>query len=175
MLDRTRFDWIAEAEARTDAALALVKRMVAWFFATYEEYSKDSFTDDGPTYDEWVHSIDEACSARKGLDGQFDAELATFDDIERSEIMDAAVGEIEQGGCRSWTEKPAPANVPLLRAHDHYWGRGYVHRFEADIGKTTCGKKLETCPGDMAWGTEDEINCKACQRAIERQRERSCA
>jgi len=27
-----------------------------------------------------------------------------------------------------------------------------VHRFEANIGKTTCGKKLETCPGDRTWG-----------------------
>jgi hypothetical protein len=60
--------------------------------------------------------------------------------------------------------------VRLLRAHDHYWGKGHVHRFEADIGKTSCSKTLETCPGDMDWGNEDDINCKACLRMIERQR-----
>ena len=164
MLDRTTFPWITEAEAKTDEALALVKRMVDWFFATYEESSDEN----NATYDEWVHSFGGHCSAREGLGGYFVAELATFDDTERAEIVDAAVDEIEQGGCRSWTEKPAPANVPLLRAHDHQRGKGHVHRFEAELGKTLCGRKLENCPGDMRWGTEDEINCKACRRALER-------
>jgi hypothetical protein len=165
MLDRTRFDWIAEAEAKTDEALALVKRMVDWFFATYEESSVD---DDRS--DEREYSYGEHCSAREWLDGRFDTELATFDDTERAEIIDAAVDEIEQGGCRSWAEKPSPANVPLLRAHDHQSGKGHVHRFEADIGKTTCGRTLEKCPGDLDWGEEDDITCKACLNAIERRK-----
>ena len=173
MLDRTRFDWIAEAEAKTDEALALVQGIVDWFFATYEEHSgEDDFTYDAYS-DEWGYSCGEHHTAREWLDGQFDAELAIFDDTERSEIIAAAVDEIENGRRMEWVEKPSPANVPLFRAHDHYWGRGHVHRFEADIGKTTCGKRLENCPGDMTWGNEDDINCKACLRMIERQRERS--
>jgi hypothetical protein len=175
MLDRTAFNWIAEAEAQTDEALTLVQRMVEWFLATYEECSSENNGAYDATYDERVHSFDERCSARDGLDGYFNDELATFDDAKREEITDAAVDEIE-GRSRInslWTEKPSPANVPLLRAHDHYWGKGHVHRFEADIGKTTCGKKLENCPGDMDWGTEDDITCKACLRLIERQREQS--
>jgi hypothetical protein len=82
MLDRTRFDWIAEAEAKTDEALALVKRMVDWFFATYEESSDENNAAYDDTYDEWVHSFGEHCSAREWLDGRFDTELATFDDTE---------------------------------------------------------------------------------------------
>jgi hypothetical protein len=111
MIDRTRFDWITEAEAKTDAALALVKRMVDWFFATYEEHSaEDDFTYDGRS-DDWDFERNTGCSAREGLDGAFSAELTTFDDTERTEIIDAAVDDIEQGGCRVWAEKPAPANV----------------------------------------------------------------
>ena len=169
MLDRTRFDWIAEAEAKTDEALALVKRMVDWFFATYEERSaEDDFTYDARS-DDWDFEGNTGCSARDGLDGAFSAELTTFDDTERAEIIDAAVDEIEQGGCRVWAEKPAPANVPLLRAHDHFWGRGHTHQFEADTGKTTCGRKLEACPGDLDWGTADAITCKTCLAIIERE------
>ena len=123
-----------------------------------------------------MQSYDARYSTRDGLDGWFDAELATFDDAKREEIVDAAVDEIEgRSNFNSfWTEKPSPANVPLLRAHDHYWGKGHVHRFEADTGKTTCGRKRENCPGEMDFGDEDDITCKACLRVIER-REQSCA
>jgi hypothetical protein len=146
MLDRARFDWIAEAEAKTDEALAVVKRVVDWFFATYEESSDENNATYDDCSDEWEFGCNGYCSTREGLDGYFVAEFATFYDAERAEILDAAVDEIEQGGCRSWTEKASPANVPLLRAHDHYWGRGHVHVFHEDEGKTLCGKTRETCP-----------------------------
>ena len=172
MLDRTRFDWIAEQKAKTDEALALVQGVVDWFFANYEESSSEENAPYDGGLGHSVYPLGEPHTAREWLDGRFDTELATFDDDERAEIIAAAVDEIEDGRRMEWVEKPSPANVPLLRAHDHYWGRGHVHRFEADIGKTTCGKRLENYPGDMSWGNEDDINCKACLRMIERQRER---
>ena len=76
MLDRTRFDWIAEAEAKTDEALALVKRMVDWFFATYEESSDENNAAYDDCSDEWEYACGERCSSRDGLDGHFDTELA---------------------------------------------------------------------------------------------------
>ena len=79
--------------------------------------------------------------------------------------------EIEADGTTDWAKviddpEPEPAVAWLLHAHDHYWGKGHVHRFEADVGKTTCGKTLENCPGDMDWGDEDDITCKACLRLL---------
>jgi hypothetical protein len=166
VLDRTAFAWVAEAELRTDEAVALAKEIVEWFFATYEN-PDDAFYDGDPTSRLGYRDV-EPHDARDEIADQFRDELATFDDTEREEIVDVAVDEIEEGGCREWAVKAAPANVPLLRAHDHQWGKGHVHRFEADIGKTACGKKLENCPGDRACGNEDDITCKACLRLIGR-------
>jgi hypothetical protein len=76
--------------------------------------------------------------------------------------------ELEEAGDLEWAK--ICRDVHLLRAHDHEWGKGHVHRFEADIGKTTCGRKLEACPGDLEWGTADDITCKACLAIIARRK-----
>ena len=167
MLDRTDFAFGSpRLRAKTDEAVALAKEIVEWFFATYENPDDvTAFYDVDPLSGFWDGGPHEA---RDEIVAQFHDELATFDDAERDDIIDVAVDEIEEGGCREWVVKAPPANVPLLRAHDHQWGKGHVHRFEADIGKTTCGKKLENCPGDRGWGSEDDITCKACLRLIER-------
>jgi hypothetical protein len=67
---------------------------------------------------------------KKSDDATMDAAFAAFwIDAERRAGA-AAYGSLRQAFKR------------LLRAHDHYWGKGHVHRFEADIGKTTCGRTL---------------------------------
>ena len=58
--------------------------------------------------------------------------------------------------------------VRLLRTHDHYYGVGHVHQFRISLGKTLCGRKLEVCPGDLAWRTAEDINCKTCLNALKR-------
>jgi hypothetical protein len=51
-------------------------------------------------------------------------------------------------------------------------GYMYLCGFVANIGKTACGRKLEACPGDMDWGSEDEVTCKACLNVLKRKEER---
>jgi hypothetical protein len=128
--------------------LALSAQMVEWFRAHYTP-------SDTGEYD-----------AREELEGNFGDQLETFCDEGREEILDSVTMELEEAGDLEWAK--ICRDVHLLRAHDHEWGKGHVHRFEADIGKTTCGRKLEACPGDLEWGTADDITCKACLAIIAR-------
>ena len=167
MLDdrTTTFSWEDDAAAKTEKALALAERMIAWFRDNYEDPAEHTpyCTAEGGYQCELY-------DAREEIEGHFAADDSVSAD-EFEEVLDLAVAEIEADGVEEWagySTPPQPEGVRLLRAHDHHWGKGQVHRFEADIGKTTCGKKLENCPGDMAWGSEDDITCKACLRLIER-------
>jgi hypothetical protein len=164
VLDRTTFDWVAAAEVKADEALTLAKQVIADFLDSYE----DADSAEPPFFDGTPESTYvESWSTRDLVSSYLPADPVSFDAVERGEIIDAVVDELARDHCSQWSEKPGlPAGAPLLRAYDHQWGEGHVHRFEA--GKTACGKKLENCPGDRAWGHEDDITCKACLRLIGR-------
>jgi hypothetical protein len=165
MLNRTTFDWITEAEAKTDEALALVKQMIEWFLAHYEDPSANTPYDDG-----YVYLCGGPYDAREEIEANFETELADFsdDEHEREEIIDAVLAELESAGGPEWAK--IRHDVRLLRAHDHYWGKGHVHGFNDERDKTLCGRTPTMCPGDMAWGNEDDITCKACLSAIQRRK-----
>jgi hypothetical protein len=82
--------------------------------------------------------------AREELEGNFRPQLAALDDEEREEILDLVTTELEDAGSLEWE---------MIRHN---------------IGKTTRGRKLQNCPGDLDWGTADAITCKACLSAIQR-------
>jgi hypothetical protein len=152
----------------TDEARVLVRQMVEWFFGSYEEDPAGISYYDG--LDEPGCSCGEPCDVHEEIGCAF-VKPEIFSNDEWEEIVSAAVDEIERRGGPAWV-KIRHADLPLLRAHDHPWGRGHVHGFEADLGKTLCGRTPETCPGKREWGSEGDISCKACLRALARRKER---
>jgi hypothetical protein len=162
MLDRNSFDWIIEAEAKTGEALEVARQVLEDILDNFEDnYCAAYHCVIGEYPDVWpTRELVKDRLPNILLDSLMELSV-------RDEIIDAVVDELERDGCTEWVERHgAPAGVPLLRAHDHQWGKGHVHRLESD--KTACGKKLENCPGDRAWGNEDDITCKACLRLVER-------
>ena len=99
---------------------------------------------------EWLRAHYTPCDtgeydAREELEGNFGDQLEAFGDEGREEILDSVTMELEEAGDLSW-EMIGP-----------------------DIGKTTCGRKLEACPGDLEWGAADAITCKTCLAIIGRE------
>jgi hypothetical protein len=86
-----------------------------------------------------------------------------FDVDEQEEIIAAAVEKIEQDGTVDWSKIPAH-EIMLLYANDHRWGPGQIHRFDAQEGRTLCGKSRAMCPGVLGLGDEEEITCRGCLR-----------
>jgi hypothetical protein len=171
MLGRTTFSWALAAGVKTGEATALAERMVEWFLTHYEDPVNNTPYDGGEGG--YQYMCGGPYYAREELSCEF-SDAAGFSVNELEEIIDIAVHEIEhgdldsdgsgRGDCYEWAR--IIRSAPLLRVHDHQWGKGHVHRLESD--KTACGKKLENCPGDRAWGNEDDITCKACLRLVER-------
>lgn len=56
--------------------------------------------------------------------------------------------------------------VQLVRAWPHRWGAGLVHRIDAERDQTFCGKSPGGCPGTPFDGTQAQVTCKSCLRAI---------
>ena len=124
MLDaRTTFDWIAEAEAKAEEAVTLVKQMVAWFRDHYEDPVENTpyCSEEGGYIYIWGGPYD----AREEIEGHFATQQGAFSEDEWGEIIAAAVDEVEEDGGPEWTKPPPPEPEPdvvrLLRAHDHYW------------------------------------------------------
>jgi hypothetical protein len=165
MLDaRATFDWIAEAEAKTEEALTLVRQMVAWFHENYEDRAESV-----PYRSEEGGYLCELYDAREEIGGHFCDPQDTFSEDEWEAIVTAAVDEVEGDATDQWAKSvPAPDVVRLLRAHDHYWGKGHVHLFNDDEDKTLCGKTLASCPGETGFGDQADITCKACLNKIKR-------
>lgn len=178
MLDErtTTFSWEDDAAAKTEKALALAQRMIDWFRDNYEDPAESTpFCSEEGGY---MYLCGGPYDAREELGARFAADDGVSVD-ELDEIINLAVEEIEADGIDEWAKvlpdddlEPDDNVVRLLRAHNHYWGKGHVHRFEANIGKTACGRELEACPGDMDWGSKDEVTCKACLSALKRNEER---
>ena len=100
MIDRTAFTWIAEAENKTDAACSLATAMVEWFLAHYEDPAENTPYDDG-----YVYLCGGPYDAREELSGRFPAEPgANFSDDEWDEIIEVAVGKIEDEGGPEWAK-----------------------------------------------------------------------
>jgi hypothetical protein len=171
MLDaRTTFDWIAEAEAKTKDALTIVMQMVEWFHEHYEDPAASV-----PYCSEEGGYLCELYDAREEIGGHFCDPQDTFSEAEWEAIVAAAVDEVEEDATDQWAKSvPAPDVVFLLRAHDHHWGKGHVHVFNEDEGKTLCGRTLAACPGEPDFGDEADITCKACLSKIQR-RAAACA
>ena len=150
MLGREDFAWIAEAEAKTDEAVALSNRIIEWFYATYEDpaYVSAFYADGYPG--------GELYDARTEISGHFYDELTALD--ERDAILDAVVDEIEEDGVTEWRERGIwdvdeddhLSAVPLLRAHDHRWGKGHVHFFV--VVRPYAAKSWRTAPAMRSGG-----------------------
>jgi hypothetical protein len=153
----------------TAEARAFVERMVGWFLATHQD-PLESMPYDGREGG-YQYLFGGPYDARLELISHFGAKLAAlFSDDDLEAILDAAVSEIGEDGCLDWAGEsdaddiPTP-HVPALRADAHQWGPGHIHRFDEERGKTFCGRSLAACPGRRSLAFEEEINCKACQRA----------
>jgi hypothetical protein len=137
-----------------------------------------------------------AYDAREEIEAHFAGKHGTFSADEWDAITAAAAAEVEEDGVDVWAKviddpepepdddpEPEPDDDPepddkdpelnddvvrLLRSHNHYYGVGHVHQFRISLGKTLCGRKLEVCPGDLAWRTAEDINCKTCLNALKR-------
>jgi hypothetical protein len=172
-INRDSFDSIV----RADEAVALARRMVAWFCVNREQHD-DAYDDayDDVECDDWRGPLSscEPLDTREALEDYPGDELATFSNNEQAEILTVVIEEIEQDGGYLWTTV-RPAHVQLLVARDHYWGRGHTHLFREQAGKTLCGLTREVCPGTMRTGEIREINCGSCMHAIKRQRQRRAA
>jgi hypothetical protein len=180
MIDADTFDWIAEAEAKTERALAIAKQMATWFREHYEDPAESV-----PYCSAEGGYQCELYGAREEIEGRFVEPEGTFSEDEWEAIIAAAVHEVEgdwETQTTEWAkvivdepEEPAPDEGWLLRAADHYWGKGHVHRFVFDdhAGTTLCGRTRAACPGEMDFGDQADVTCKTCLAKIERQRGRS--
>ena len=74
------------------------QRMVAWFRARYEDPAENTPYDDG-----YVYLCGGPYDAREELSNNFPAEPG-FSDADWEEIIDAAVGEIEEDGGPEWAK-----------------------------------------------------------------------
>ena len=93
-------------------------------------------------------------STRDLVSSYLPADPVSFDAVERGEIIDAVVDELARDHCSQWSEKPGlPAGAPLLRAYDHQWGEGHVHRFEAGRSPRAA-KSWKTAPATGPGGTK---------------------
>lgn len=177
MLDdrTTTFSWEDAAEDKTEKALARAQQMIAWFLEHYEDpVERTPYCSAEGGYQ------CELYDARGEIEGHF-LQADGFSEAEWAEIIAAAVDEVEADGVTDWTEvivdkqepEPASDEVWLLRAADHQWGKGHVHRyvFEDAEGKTLCGRTRAACPGEMDFGDPADITCKACLSALKRRGE----
>jgi hypothetical protein len=173
--DLTTPNWIDEAEAKIEEARAIIKEMVEWFLARYEDAATHTpyITAEGGY--QW--GCNEPYGAYEEIGGSF-PQREGFSEDDWDTIVNLAVEEVEEaGGVIDWAlivddyePEPEPNVVRLLYASNHSFGdgRGHVHAFDKQAGKTPCGRTLETCPGTVGMGDPSEVNCKSCLSAIER-------
>ncbi len=152
MIDADTFDWIGEAEAKTERAIALVKQMVAWSLEKYEdpvEHTPYCSAEGGYQC--------ELYDARAEIEGHF-SQADGFSEAEWEEILTATVDEVEADGTTDWTEvivdapeAPAPddegdptqflqqslQNLESLKEKFRYFG-------PADERCSHCGGPVET-------------------------------
>ena len=170
---RAAFSWEVAAREKTQDAITHVKGMVRWFLANHENPATLVFDDkDGPK-GKLGFRYGGPYDARAELIKNFRDELVARFDLrdDRRALVATAVAEIEKYGCCEWTGIRRLHDVPLLRAHEHYWSQGRVgrvHRFDEAQAKTLCGKELTLCPGDRDLGDKSDIDCGACLSALHR-------
>jgi hypothetical protein len=194
--DQMTFSWEdAEAKAKSDEARALIEQMIVWFAGAYEDPAES--TPYCSAEGGYMYLCGGPYVAAEEIAGHF-AKPETFSIDEWDEIINVAADEIEaENGIDEWAKviddpEPEPDDddpepdiiddpepdeddpepdedvVRLLRAHDHQYGPGHIHRFNEGPGKTLCGRKLENCPGDLIWAGLEDITCKACLSALHR-------
>ncbi|HEY1863431.1 MAG TPA: hypothetical protein VGG77_07025 [Roseiarcus sp.] len=77
------------------------------------------------------------------------------------EYADIALGEFAPAG-----------TVHLFKASLHAYGPGKTHLVDETRRATFCGKDLARVPGAALWSLPDDIDCRGCLAAIERQKQR---
>jgi hypothetical protein len=162
--DLTTPNWIDEAEAKIEEARAIIKEMVEWFLARYEDAATHTpyITAEGGY--QW--GCNEPYGAYEEIGGSF-PQREGFSEDDWDTIVNLAVEEVEEaGGVIDWAlivddyePEPEPNVVRLLYASNHSFGdgRGHVHAFDKQAGKTPCGRTLETCPGTVGMGDPSEL------------------
>jgi hypothetical protein len=132
MLDErtTTFSWEDDAAAKTEKTLALAQRLIDWFRDNYEDPAESTpFCSEEGGY---MYLCGGPYDAREELAARFAADDGVSVD-ELDEIIDLAVEEIERDGGDEWAKvlpddgsEPDEDVIRLLRAHNHYWGKGHV-------------------------------------------------
>jgi hypothetical protein len=107
--------------------LVLSTQMVEWFRAHYTP-------SDSGEYD-----------AREELEGNFGYQLEAFGDEGREEILDSVTMELEETGDLSW-EMIDPADVRLLRAHDHEWASATCTALRQTSARPHAGESSRLVP-----------------------------